>query len=150
VPVRRRRSVDELGTAIIEQLQQDGRRSYAHIGAAVGLSEGAVRLRVQKMVDSKDVQIVAVADPIRVGLRRQAMVKISVNGDVHAVAEKLAAIPEVVYIMIVAGPIDILAEVVVRDDQHLLAVLDDRIRTLPGVWRTETLLYLRLAKHTAV
>jgi Lrp/AsnC family transcriptional regulator for asnA, asnC and gidA len=150
VSVRRRRTVDELGAAIIEQLQQDGRRSYAHIGAAVGLSEGAVRQRVQKLVESKDVQIVAVADPIRVGLRRQAMVKVSVRGDVHAVAEQLAAIPEVVYVVIVAGPIDILAEVVVRDDQHLLTLLEERIRQLPGVCGTETLLYLRLAKHTAV
>lgn len=142
--------MDDRGVAIIEQLQQDGRRPYAHIGAAVGLSEGAVRQRVQRMVESNDVQIVAVADPIRVGLRRQAMVKISVRGDVHAVAEQLAAIPEVVYVVIVAGPIDILAEVVVRDDRHLLNLLEERIRHLPGVSGTETLLYLRLAKHTAV
>ena len=78
--------LDDVGQAIIEQLQQDGRRSYATIGKAVGLSEAAVRQRVQKLVEAGVVQIVAVTDPIQVGLYRQAMIAIQASGDIEAIA----------------------------------------------------------------
>jgi len=68
-------ALDELAKAIIEQLQQDGRRSYAVIAASVGLSEAAVRQRVQRLTDSGVVQIVAVTDPLQVGFRRQASIE---------------------------------------------------------------------------
>src|ERR1700729_687290 len=71
--------LDELSKAIIEKLQEDGRRSYAGIGKAVGLSEAAVRQRVQRLIDAKVMQIVAVTDPLTLGFRRQGM--ITVKGD---------------------------------------------------------------------
>jgi Lrp/AsnC family transcriptional regulator, regulator for asnA, asnC and gidA len=140
--------LDDVGQAIIEQLQQDGRRPYATIGKAVGLSEAAVRQRVQKLVEAGVVQIVAVTDPIQVGLHRQAMIAVQASGDVEAVAEALTEIREVVYIVVVAGSVDILAEVVVTDDEHLLRLVNSRIRTIPGVYRTETFVYLKLTKQT--
>lgn len=141
-------AVDETSKAIIEQLQADGRRAYASIGKAVGLSEAAVRQRVQKLVDHGVVQIVAVTDPTQIGFARQAMVGISVVGDVEAVAEQLAKIDEVDYLVITAGSFDLMAEVVVENDEHLLQLVNQRIRTTPGVTRTESFLYLRLAKQT--
>lgn len=140
--------LDDIGQAIIEQLQQDGRRAYATIGKAVGLSEAAVRQRVQKLVDAGVVQIVAVTDPIQVGLHRQAMICISASGDIEAVADALSRIREVVYVVVVAGSFDILAEVVVPDDDHLLRVVNEKIRTIAGVHRTETFVYLKLSKQT--
>jgi Lrp/AsnC family transcriptional regulator, regulator for asnA, asnC and gidA len=140
--------VDDVGQAIIEQLQQDGRRPYATIGKAVGLSEAAVRQRVQKLIEAGVVQIVAVTDPIQVGLHRQAMIAIQTSGDIEAISAALTDIREVVYIVVVAGSVDILAEVVVADDEHLLRLVNDRIRTIPGVYRTETFLYLKLTKQT--
>ena len=77
-------SLDAVSLAIIEQLQEDGRRPYAAIGKAVGLSEAAVRQRVQKLLDQGVMQIVAVTDPLTVGFRRQAMVGINVEGDLDA------------------------------------------------------------------
>jgi Lrp/AsnC family transcriptional regulator for asnA, asnC and gidA len=139
---------DDVSRAIIEQLQEDGRRPYATIGKAVGLSEAAVRQRVQKLVESGVMQIVAVTDPMQVGFHRQAMIQLSIEGDSEPVVSALEQIPEVVYIVVVAGSVDILAEVVVKDDQHLLSLLNGKIRTLPGVQRTETLLYLKLTKQT--
>jgi Lrp/AsnC family transcriptional regulator for asnA, asnC and gidA len=139
---------DDVSRAIIEQLQEDGRRPYATIGKAVGLSEAAVRQRVQKLVESGVMQIVAVTDPMQVGFHRQAMIQLSIEGDSEPVVSALEQIPEVVYIVVVAGSVDILAEVVVKDDQHLLTLLNEKIRTLPGVQRTETLLYLKLTKQT--
>ncbi len=139
---------DEVSRAIIEQLQSDGRRSYASIGAAVGLSEAAVRQRVQKLIDAGVMQIVAVTDPMQIGFARQAMVGVAVSGDVEAVAAKLAEIPEVDYLVITAGSWDILAEVVVEDDEHLLQVVNRRIRSIEGIERTESWLYLKLTKQT--
>ena len=95
--------LDELSKAIVEKLQRDGRRSYAGIGKAVGLSEAAVRQRVQRMVDAGVMQIVAVTDPMQLGFARQAMVGIRCTGDTAKIAEKLAAIECVDYVVLTAG-----------------------------------------------
>lgn len=140
--------LDDASKAIIEQLQQDGRRPYATIGKAVGLSEAAVRQRVQKLHDMGIMQIVAVTDPTQVGFTRSAMIGITVQGDVDAVADKLEKLPEIAYMVVVAGKYDILAECVTEDDHHLLDVVNRRIRTMPGVLSTETFMYLNLRKQT--
>lgn len=140
--------LDAASKAIIEQLQQDGRRPYATIGKAVGLSEAAVRQRVQKLHDTGVMQIVAVTDPAQVGFPREAMIGITVTGDVEAVAAKLAELPEIAYLVVVAGKYDILAECVTEDDDHLLEVVNQRIRGLDGVVSTETFMYMKLLKQT--
>src|ERR1700754_2171492 len=139
--------LDELSKAIIEQLQEDGRRSYAEIGKAVGLSEAAVRQRVQKLQESGVLQIVAVTDPMQLGFYRQAMIGIRVAGDTTRVAEELGRIPAVDYVVLTAGSFDILAEVVCENDDDLIELLNQRIRGLEGVQSTETFVYLRLHKQ---
>ena len=140
--------VDDVGKRLIEELQQDGRRSYAALAKTVGLSEAAVRQRVQRMVDSGLMQVVAVTDPLQVGFHRQAMIGLRVEGDLVRVADELAKIDEVDYVVITAGSFDILLELVCEDDDHLLRVLSERVRVLPGVRDTETFVYLKLAKQT--
>ena len=140
--------LDDVNKAIITQLQTDGRRSYAAIATAVGLSEAAVRQRVQRLLDAGVMQVVAVTDPMQVGFARQAMIGINAEGDLRDVADKLSALPEVDYVVITAGSFDILVEVVCEDDEHLLSLLNDSIRSVPGVQNTETFVYLRLAKQT--
>src|SRR6058998_3423285 len=105
-------AIDDLSRAIIEQLQSDGRRSYAAIASAVGLSEAAVRQRVQRLLDAGVMQVVAVTDPMQVGFARQAMIGVNAEGDLRHVADKLSALPEVDYVVITAGSFDILLEVV--------------------------------------
>ena len=140
--------LDDANRAIIEQLQADGRRSYAAIATAVGLSEAAVRQRVQRLLDAGVMQIVAVTDPLQLGFSRQAMVGVRADGDLSEVAAKLAALPEVDYVVVTAGSFDLLVELVCNDDDHLLAVLNNSIRTVPGVRDSETFVYLKLAKQT--
>lgn len=140
--------LDDVNKAIITQLQSDGRRSYAAIATAVGLSEAAVRQRVQRLLDAGVMQVVAVTDPMQVGFARQAMIGVNAEGDLRDVADKLSALPEVDYVVITAGSFDILVEVVCEDDEHLLSLLNDSIRSVPGVQNTETFVYLRLAKQT--
>jgi len=141
-------AIDEVGKRLIEELQHDGRLSYAALAKTVRLSEAAVRQRVQRLIDSGAMQVVAVTDPLQVGFSRQAMIGLRVEGDLVRVADELAAIDEVDYVVITAGSFDILLEVVCEDDDHLLQLLSGRIRALPGVRDTETFVYLKLAKQT--
>lgn len=139
--------LDDVSKAIVEQLQTDGRRSYAEIGKAVGLSEAAVRQRVQKLTDAGVMQVVAVTDPMQLGFYRQAMVGLRVVGDTAHVAEKLSQIRAVDYVVLTAGSFDILAEVVCENDDDLIDLLNKQIRSIEGVQSTETFVYLRLQKQ---
>jgi Lrp/AsnC family transcriptional regulator for asnA, asnC and gidA len=146
-PRSRPASLDEVSKAIIEQLQEDGRRSYAEIGKAVGLSEAAVRQRVQKLTEAGVMQVVAVTDPMQLGFYRQAMIGIRVGGDSRRVAERLSEIPAVDYVVLTAGSYDLLAEVVCENDDDLIELLNNRIRRIEGVQSTETFVYLKLHKQ---
>ncbi|THV16030.1 Lrp/AsnC family transcriptional regulator [Nocardioides caeni] len=140
--------LDDVSKAIIAELQDDGRRSYAAIGKAVGLSEAAVRQRVQRLVDSGVMQVVAVTDPLELGFARQAMIGIKASGELEPIADALAEITEVDYVVITAGSYDLLVEVVCESDEHLLEIISRRIRTIDGVISTETMVYLKLRKQT--
>jgi Lrp/AsnC family transcriptional regulator for asnA, asnC and gidA len=139
--------LDDISKGIIEQLQEDGRRAYATIGRAVGLSEAAVRQRVQRLQESGVIQIVAVTDPVQVGFARQAMIGVRTDDDVLGVADRLCELTEVDYVVVTAGSFDLLVEVVCENDDHLLELIAGRIRATPGVRSTETFVYLRLRKQ---
>jgi Lrp/AsnC family transcriptional regulator for asnA, asnC and gidA len=145
---RRNADLDDADKALIELLQEDGRMPYTRLAAAVGLSEGAVRQRVQHLIDDNVVQIVAVTDPLRLGFSRQAMVGVRTEGDIRTVADTLSAIPEIDYVVFTSGSFDLLFEIVCEDDDHLLALLNDKVRSIPGVRSTETFVYLKLHKQT--
>jgi Lrp/AsnC family transcriptional regulator, regulator for asnA, asnC and gidA len=147
-PDRQAFTLDEVSKAIIEQLQQDGRRSYAAIGKVVGLSEAAVRQRVQRLIESGVMQVVAVTNPLELGFARQAMVGVRVTGPLEPVADAIAELDEVDYVVITAGTYDLLVEVVCESDEHLLELISGRIRAIPTVATTETFMYLELRKQT--
>lgn len=141
-------AMDGIDKAIVEALQLDGRTSYATLAKKVGKSEAAVRQRVQRLIESGVMQIVAVTDPLTLGFARQAMVGIRVSGDLREIADKLAEIAEIDYVVITAGSFDLLVELVCYDDDHLLSLVNERIRAVPGVRDTETFMYLKLRKQT--
>ena len=139
--------LDDISKEIIELLQHDGRKPYSEIAKAVKLSEAAVRQRIQKLTESGVMQVVAVTDPMQLGFNRQAMIGIRCSGDMSVLAEKLAAMPEVDYVVMTAGSFDILVEVVCENDQELIELLNSKIRQLPNVLSTETFVYLKLHKQ---
>jgi Lrp/AsnC family transcriptional regulator for asnA, asnC and gidA len=141
-------TLDAIDKLLIRELQIDGRKPYTQLAKVAGLSEAAIRQRVQRLIDGQVMQVVAVTDPLSLGLRRAAMIGIRVEGDLRTAARKLAEYEEVVYVVLTAGTVDILAEVVVEDDEALLELLNDRIRTIPGVVGTETSMYLSIEKQT--
>ncbi len=141
-------ALDDVDKQLIEALQHDGRRPYTQLAQEVGLSEAAVRQRVRRLVDSGVTQIVAVTNPLTLGFRRMAMVGIRVEGDVREAADAIAALPEIDYLVIVAGSFDLLVEIVCEDDDALLHLLNDKIRAVPGVASTDTFTYLKICKET--
>jgi Lrp/AsnC family transcriptional regulator, regulator for asnA, asnC and gidA len=143
---RKGTTVDEIDSAIIEQLQLDGRVSYTKLGTAIGLSEAAARQRVQRLIDGGVIQIVAVTNPLSLGYRRMAMIGVRAGGPIDGIATTLEAFPDIEYLVVTAGSFDIMCEVVVPDDATLLD-LTNRIRAVPGVSTTETFIYLALIKQ---
>lgn len=144
---RRGTTVDDTDSAIIEQLQHDGRVSYTKLAVAIGMSEGAARQRVQRLIDSGVIQIVAVTNPLLLGYRRMAMIGVRAEGPTVDIAKTLEAFPDIEYLVVTAGSFDLMCEVVVPDDSTLLDITN-RIRAVPGVSTTETFIYLSLIKQT--
>lgn len=140
--------LDDADKAIIRELQVDGRMPYAKLAPLVRLSDAATRQRVNKLVDRRVMQIVAVTDPAMLGLRHQSMVGINVDAHVQDVADELAKIDEIDYLVITAGRYDILAEVFSADAEELLRVVNDEIRPVAGIRNLEILTYLNLVKQT--
>ena len=147
-PESRGANLDNTAKQIIELLQDDGRLSYSAIAKKVGLSEAAVRHRVQKLIESGVMQVVAVTDPMQMGFARQAMIGVKVTGNVREVAAELAAMDKLDYVVITTGRFDILAELVATSDDELLDIISKRVSTIDGVVTTETFVYMRLVKQT--
>jgi Lrp/AsnC family transcriptional regulator, regulator for asnA, asnC and gidA len=141
-------ALDDADRRIIELLQEDGRRAYGSIAEEISLSEAAVRRRVQRLRDAGALEIVAITDPLQLGFHREAMLGVRVHGDVRTAADKIAAIDEAIYVVMCAGSFDILVELITENDDHLVHVLNDQIRSIEGVTEVETFLYLKLAKQT--
>jgi Lrp/AsnC family transcriptional regulator for asnA, asnC and gidA len=140
--------VDSIDLRILEHLQADGRRSFTAIAKDLGISEANVRQRTKRMVRRGVAQIVAVTDPIELGFGLMANVTIKVKGSGRTeIAERIAAFPEVSYLVLCAGSVDMLAEVVCRDREHLLH-LSEELGRIPGVELGETFMYLRAIKQS--
>jgi Lrp/AsnC family transcriptional regulator, regulator for asnA, asnC and gidA len=145
---RRGEELSALDKRIIEHLQEDGRRPFTQIAAALGVSEAAVRARTNRLVERGFLQIVGVADPEKLGFQ-QALIGVRCEpGKLLEVAESLAELPEVDYVVVTAGRFDILIEAVAEDNEGLLHFLNDRLQRIGGVRETETFTYLRLVKQT--
>jgi Lrp/AsnC family transcriptional regulator for asnA, asnC and gidA len=140
--------LDRVDKAIIQELQLDGRMPYTELSRRVGLSQPATRQRVNRLIDRGSMQVVAVTDPSTLGFDYPAMVGVDVDGDIVEIADRLAQLEEVSYLIITAGRYDILAEVVCTDADHLLRFVNEQIRPLAGVSSVELFNYLRLVKQT--
>ena len=141
--------VSELDKRVIEHLQTDGRRPFTQIAAELGVSEAAVRARTNRLIERGILQIVGVTDPLKLGFHQMAMIGIRCESDqLVEVAEQIAEMPEVDYVVITAGTYDLLIETVCEDNEALLRFLTEKLRSLDGVRETETFMYLRLVKQT--
>ena len=124
--------LDDTDKAIIGHLQDDGRIPYAKLGPAVGLSAAAARQRVLALIEHGVMQIVAVTDPMMLGFNVQALVGVSVTGNLEDAASAISAIEETDYVVVTSGRYDVMIEVVCENNDHLLDLLN-RVRAVPGV-----------------
>ncbi|MFD7612394.1 Lrp/AsnC family transcriptional regulator [Streptomyces sp. NPDC059828] len=139
--------LDTVDRTLIRLLQQDGRASYTDLGREVGLSAPAVRARVARLTENGLLQFAAVTDPLRLGLPVMALLGIKVHGLPREVIAALERIPGVIYLVATAGSFDLFAEVVCRTMDELFVIINDEIRTLPGVREVESFPYFGIHVH---
>jgi len=145
----RRPVLDDLDKAIIKCLQQDGRRPYAQIGRELKVPEATVRQRAERLISRGVVQVVGVTDPLAMGFQQPALIGLKVDARrLDEIAQKIAALDEVTYLVVTAGRYDLVCEVVCEDNDHLLRVLTDRLAEIDGIQSTETLVELRFVKES--
>ena len=145
----RRPVLDDLDKSIIQCLQLDGRRPYAQIGRQLKVPEATVRQRAERLISRGVVQVVGVTDPLAMGFQQPALIGLKVDpGKLAEIADHIAALDEVTYVVITAGRYDLFCEVVCEDNEHLLRVLTDRFAGIDGIRSTETLVELRFVKES--
>jgi Lrp/AsnC family transcriptional regulator for asnA, asnC and gidA len=139
--------MDKLDLSIIDLLKSNGRRPFTEIAQILGVSEGTIRNRVSKLIDDKVLHIVGLVDPSSLGFEAPAMIGVSIlEGDIEVIASEIAVFPEVSYLIMVSGEFDLIVEVLCKDREHLANFLNQQLRQIPGVGRTQTFITLRTFK----
>ena len=139
--------LDRVDRQIIAALQPDGRRAFASIAEEFDIAESVVRYRVQRLEKAGILQVVGIADPLKIGFDLMAMVGVKVvAGRSRAVAAALREIPETSYVAAVAGHYDLFVELVCRDTAHFQELLVDTIQAVEGISSTESFLILEIHK----
>src|SRR5258705_4284733 len=142
--------LDDLDRRLIDALQHDGRASYADLAELVSLSPAATRLRVQRLLDTGVVKIVGVTDPLALGYPVMAALGVRVERNVRDVADRIADIAGVIYVVFTSGSFDLLVEVLCEDSARLLTVIDDEVRAIDGVRSVESFTYFGIHTHRFV
>ena len=141
-------SLDDTDRYIIEAMRQDGRVAFAQIAQQLDVSPGMIRVRYNRLLDMGILKVVAVTNPLRMGYKTMAMIGIRTEGEkMLQVAEKVAAFDEVIYLIVVSGRYDIIAEVVCRDHADLLRFLTEKLYTVDGVRESESFMHLKIEKE---
>jgi Lrp/AsnC family transcriptional regulator for asnA, asnC and gidA len=140
--------IDDIDRAIIEAMHQDGRVAFAQIAQQLNVSPGMIRVRYNRLMELGILKVVAITNPLRLGYTTMAMIGIRAEGGkMLEVAEKIAALDEVIYLIVVSGRFDILCEVVCRDQEDLLRFLTEKLRSIEGVRESESFMHLKIAKE---
>jgi len=147
-PVSRVAPLDDLDFAILVQLQQDGRMSFTDLAEKLNVSISNIRMRVTKLLEEKTIQVVGRVNPERVGFHAYANVKISVRpaNMIDQVADVLMGYKEISFMAITSGDYDLEIDVMCRDNNHLVELVNGRISRLDGVYQTQTNMYFKVLK----
>jgi len=141
-------ALDEIDLRIVEALQKDGRVAFAQIAGQLKVSPGMIRQRYNRLVELGYLKVVAITNPSRMGLKTMAIVGIRADGDkLLYVADQVARLEEVIYIVIVSGRYDIWAEVVCRDHADLLQFMTGKLARIKGIRETESFMHLKIVKE---
>ena len=141
-------NLDEIDLKIVEALRKDGRAAFSQIAEQLKVSPGMIRQRYNRLVEMGYLKVVAITNPIQRGIKTMAMIGIRAEGaKLLQVASKIAALENVVYIVVVSGRFNILAEVFCRDHEDLLEFLTKKLSKIDGVSETEAFMHLKIVKE---
>ncbi len=139
--------MDKVDLSILSLLQNDARRSFTDIAGELDVSEGTVRNRVARLLEKRTIQLVGLIDPNQLGYEAPAMIGVTVQSNLlEQAATEIAQFPEVSYLVMTSGEYDLLVEVLCRNRQHLADFLNQELRQVEGVQRTQTFMILRTFK----
>lgn len=148
INTQRQEDLDSVDQYIIEAMRQDGRIAFAQIAQQLNVSPGMIRVRYNRLVEIGILKVVAVTNPLRMGYKTMAMIGIRTEGEkMLQVAEQVSAFEEVIYLIVVSGRYDIIAEVVCRDHAHLLRFLTEKLYKVEGVRESESFMHLKIQKE---
>jgi len=141
-------TLDDVDRKIMSALREDGRVALAKIAEDLGVSPGMIRMRYNRLVESGSIKIVAISNPLRMGYNTMALIGIRAEGQkLMEITEKIAALEEVIYLIVTSGSYDIMAEVICRDREHLLQFLTNRLYKVDGIRESETFIHLKIVKE---
>jgi Lrp/AsnC family transcriptional regulator, regulator for asnA, asnC and gidA len=140
--------LDEIDQYILDALRKDGREAFSQIAEQLKVSPGMIRQRYNRLVETGILKVVAITNPIQRGYKTMAMIGIHTDGQrMLQVAEQVAALQEVVYLIVVSGHYDLMAEVFCRDHDELLRFLTEKLSVIEGVRDTESFMHLKIIKE---
>ena len=140
--------LDNIDQYIIDAMRKDGREAFAQIAEKLNVSPGMIRQRYNRLVELGYLKVVAVTNPLMMGMRTMALIGIRTDGrKMLQVAENVAKLNEVVYLVIVSGRYDIMAEVFCKDDEDMLKFLTEKLAKVDGIRETETFMHMKIMKE---
>lgn len=140
--------LDEIDQYIIDALRKDGREAFSQIAEQLKVSPGMIRQRYNRLVETGCLKVLAITNPMQYGFKTMAMIGIRTDGQrMLQVAEQVAALKEVIYLIVVSGRYDLMAEVFCRDQEELLTFLTQKLSAIEGVRETESFMHLKIVKE---
>ena len=140
--------LDNIDQYIMDTLRKDGREAFSQIAEQLKVSPGMIRQRYNRLVEMGYLKVVAITNPIQRGFKTMAMIGIRTDGHrMLQVAEQVAALQEVVYLIVVSGHYDLMAEVFCRDHDDLLRFLTEKLAAIEGVRESESFMHLKIVKE---
>ena len=141
-------SLDEIDQRILDAMRKDGRAAFAQIAAKLKVSPGMIRQRYNRLVETGLLKVVAISNPLQRGFKTMALIGIRTDGNnMLDVADAISKLKEVVYLVVVSGRFDIMAEVICRDHEDLLNFITEKLYAIDGVRESETFMHLKIVKE---
>jgi Lrp/AsnC family transcriptional regulator for asnA, asnC and gidA len=139
--------LDDLDHRLLRQLRANPRSAYTRLAASAGCSKATARRRIERLIDAQVLQVIAVADPIRLGYTIRANIGLGVRpGMIDQAASALAASPYTHHVVITTGSFDLLFTTFLKTQDDLSRFVREYLGTVPGVVSHEVMVLMKVAK----
>lgn len=140
--------LDETDAAIIDLLRLNGRMSNREVGRALQISEGTVRQRLKKLLESKSMRLGMVTDFEASGLAAGVILRIkALPARTRKIAEEIALLDACTFVALTFGQFEIIAVFVNKNRTEAAEMIDKRIKTIQGIQAIQVQEPVSYAKH---